>query len=73
MEENTGVLYTSSEQHKSSTKGRITRDNSSATELYNRLTQNSTFTNDTALRNIMYGITADISTNVDDFYTMGEN
>ena len=72
MEENTGVLYTSSEQHQSATKSRVTRDKLDTDKVYERLSDVSPFTEDPSLRNIVNAVIANKASNVDDFYTIGE-
>ena len=72
MEENIGVLFKSSEQHKTSMKSRINRDHSVRIKINAILKVNSPFSNDPSLRNIIDGITATKSVNVDTFYEIGE-
>ena len=72
MAENTGVLYTSNEQHQSATKSRVTRDKLDTDKVYERLSDVSPFTEDPSLRNIVNAVIANKASNVDDFYTIGE-
>ena len=69
MEENIGVLFKSSEHHKTS---RINRDHSDRIKIYDILKVNSPFSNDLSWRNIIDGITAPKSVNVNTFYEIGE-
>ena len=72
MEENTGVLYTSSEQHQSATKSRVTRDKLDTDKVCERLSDVSPFTKDPSLQNIVNAVIANKASNVDDFYTIDE-
>ena len=50
MEENTGVLYTSREQHQSATKSKVTRDKLDTEKIYERLSDVLPFSEGPSLR-----------------------
>ena len=53
MEENIGVLFTTSEQHQTATKARISRDKQDTNKIYERVVDISPFKNDPTLHNII--------------------
>ena len=63
MEENIGVLL--------ATKARISRDKQDTNKIYEQVVDISPFKNDPTLHNIISGITAAESVNVDKFYEIG--
>ena len=65
MEENIGVLFTTSEQHRTATQSRINRDRSDTIKIHQRLVDASPFKDDISLDNIINGVTAAESVNVD--------
>ena len=71
MEENIGVLFTTSEQHQTATKARISRDKLDTNKIYERLVDISPFINDHKQHNITNGVTAAESVNVDKFHKIG--
>ena len=72
MEENIGVLFTGSEQHKTATKSRMARDKSDIIKTYERIKTNSPFQNGPHLHNIIDGVTAAATVNVDKYYEIGQ-
>ena len=72
MEENLGVIFKNSEQHKTCMKSRVNRDHSDSAKIYDVLKTDSPFSNNNCLRNIINGITADKAVNVDRFYEIGQ-
>ena len=71
MEENIGVLFTPSEQHRTATLSRVNRDKSDTDMIYQRLKDSSSFKDDPSFDNIINGITAAESVNVDKFGEIG--
>ena len=72
IEETIKVMYTGSEQHKTATKARANRDRSDTIKLFTKLAANSPLKDDPRLYNIINGITAPQTTNVDEFYNIGK-
>ena len=73
MEDNTGVLYSTSEQHKTLRASRRMRDTEDTEKISKRLNDMSPFSGTEKLMNIMTGTVADASANDDDHYTIGES
>jgi len=71
MQEFNNTVYTTSEQHKEATLSRIQRDRFDLGKLASKLQQNSPFSEETTLRNIITGINADKNVNVQDLFTVG--
>src|SRR6218665_3684134 len=71
MQEFNNTVYTISEQHKEATLSRIQRDRFDLGKLASKLQQNSPFSEETTLRNIITGINADKNVNVQDLFTVG--
>lgn len=59
MQEFNNTVYTTSEQYKEATLSRIQRDRFDLGKLASKLQQNSPFSEETTLRNIITGINAD--------------
>ena len=72
MEGNIGVLFTTSEQHRTATQSRINRDRSDTIKIHQRLVDASPFKDDISLHNIFNGVTAAESVNVDRFHEIGQ-
>ena len=73
MEEFSNTTYVSSEQHKDSTKARISRDNNDMKSLAVFLEARNPFDSDPSLRSISSGVIADESVNVDNAKQIGES
>jgi hypothetical protein len=71
MEENIGVLYSSSEQHKTVSAARMKRDREDTLKVMEKLDDISPFKPDPTLRNIFNGIVADYNVNVDNLVDVG--
>ena len=71
MEEDIGVLFTTSEQHRTATESIINRDRSDTIKIHQRLVDASPFKDDISLHNIN-GVTAAESVNVDRFHEIGQ-
>ena len=73
MEEFSSTTYMSSEQHKDSTKARISRDNSDMESMAVFLEARDPFDSDPSLRCISSGVIADEAVNIDVAKQVGEN
>ena len=69
IEESTGILYSSSKQHKTAAAARMKRDHIDTSKVIERLNDKSPFIADPTLRNI--GVVADNNVNVDNFFEIG--
>ena len=72
MEENIGVLFTTSEQDRTATQSWINRDRSDTIKIHQRLVDASPFKVDMSLHDIINGVTAAESVNVDRFHVIGQ-
>ena len=72
MQTLSGASYENSEQHKDSTKSRLKRDMNDIFKLLTALKQWGPFRSDKALRNLVSGVTANESVNVDQAELIGE-
>ena len=68
MEEVTGVVYSTSEQHTDTSSARITRDNVDARKVLDY----SPYTSDECLKNILTSVVTDDSINVDALISVGK-
>ena len=73
MEGNTGILYVTSEQHKTLGAARMMRDIKDTDIIFKRLNDISPFSGVEQLMNITNGTVADAASNVDEHYTIGES
>ena len=71
MEEIIDVIYTGSEQQKTAIKARMSRDKSDTTKIYDKLRIITPYNDYPTLHNIIDGITAPATVNVDKFYKIG--
>lgn len=72
MQQLTNVKYSTSEQHKEATDARVARDAKDTQEVLLYLSQRSSFTAETSLRNIATGVTASPSVNVHEPKSIGK-
>lgn len=73
MQEFMNRTYSTSEQHKESTKSRIKRDLNDLNKLQERLKTCSPFTEDPSLRNIITGVVANDNVNVHHYQEVGND
>ena len=71
MEENIGILHSTSEQHKSIGKIRLKRDIEDTVKIINRLQNVSPLDGIRSLMNTVNGFVADKYSNVNEFYSIG--
>lgn len=73
MEESTGILYATSEQHKTLGTSRLMRDIKDTDIIIRRFQDISPFSGVEKLLNIANGTVADAGSNVDEYYSIGES
>ena len=72
MQEFNELSFTTIEQHKESTQGRIERDSRDLQKILSKFATCSPFSENPSLRNIVNGVVADTEFNVHEFHSVGE-
>ena len=71
MQDFTNLSYTTSEQHKDATEGRMSRDTSDLLKIKSKLITSTPFSQDPSLRNIINGVVATEDVNVHEAESVG--